>query len=95
MAERHLGHDDNEGPALGMEADGLRKADLGFVHAFGAALAGTMEKEDDRPGLFAVPVLRQIDDVAAQDAVDFERAIEEAGVLEARSGVGRQNKKDK
>jgi hypothetical protein len=54
-----------------------------------------MEKEDDRPGLFAVPVLWQIDDVAAQDPVDFERAIEEAGVLEARSGVGREEKEEK
>ena len=95
MAEGDLGHDDDEGPAVGMDANGLGKADLGFVHALRAALAGAMEEEDDRPGLFAVPVFRQIDDVAVEDAVDFERAIEEAGVLEAGGGVGRENKKEK
>jgi hypothetical protein len=54
-----------------------------------------MEKEDDRPGLFTVPVFGQIDDVTVQNPVDFERAIEEAGVLQAWSGVGSQNKKEK
>ena len=93
MIEGDLGHDDDEGPAVGMDANGLGKADLGFVHALRAALAGAMEEEDEGPGLFAVPVLRQIDDVAVEDAVDFERAIEEAGVLEAGGGVGRDSKK--
>jgi hypothetical protein len=92
VAEGDLGHDDDEGPALGMEADGLRKADLGLVHALGAAFAGAVEEEDEGPGLLAVPVFGEVDNVAMEDAVDFEGAIEEAGVLRARGGVSGQEK---
>ena len=48
-AERALGHDDDEGPALRMVAHRFRKADLGLPHAFAAALAATMERQNDRP----------------------------------------------
>jgi hypothetical protein len=46
-----------------------------------------VEEEDEGPGLLAVPVFREVDDVAMEDAVELEGAIEEACVLRARGGV--------
>ena len=83
-----LGHDDDEGPAFGMGADGVREADLGFVHTVGAALAGAMEEEDDGPGLMGVPAFGDVDLVLVGGAVHGDGAIEEAGVLRVSCGVG-------
>ena len=92
VVERHLRHDHDEGPAVGMKANGLRKADLRLVHAFGAPFAGAVQEENERPRLRAAPILRQIDHVAMEDAVDFDGAIEKTGVLRARRGVCGQKK---
>jgi hypothetical protein len=43
----------------------------------------------------AIPVFRQVHDVAMEHAVEFDGAIEEAGVLRARGGVSGHEKKEK
>ena len=99
---RALGHDDDEGPALGVVADGFGKADLGLPHALGAALAAAVEEENDGPGLavVAAPVFGQVDLEAVGGAVELDAAIEEAGLLGRlggtfagcrAGGAGRQN----
>ncbi len=81
---RTLRHHDDEGPALGVVAHRCGQADLRLPHAFGAALAAAVEKEDDGPlpVVVAPPVFGQVDLEAIGDAVELEGAIEEAGFLE-------------
>ena len=71
---RALRHDDDEGPALGVVAHRCGKADLGLPHAFGAALAAAVKKENDGPLLVVVaaPVFRQIDLEVVGDAVELD-----------------------
>ena len=83
VGQRALGHDDDEGPALGVVAHRLGKADLRLPHAFRAALAAAMQEEDDGPLLVVVaaPVFRQVDLKAVGDAVQLDLAIQKAGLL--------------
>jgi hypothetical protein len=100
MAEAALGHDDEEGPALGVVAELLRKADLGLPEAFCAALASAVEEEEDGGllGLFAGKFgvagvglvgegIGEVDLEFIAGAAKGERAVEKAGFLMVR-GVG-------
>src|SRR5271165_2290769 len=92
VVERNLRHHDDKGPAVGMQADRLRKADLCLVHPFGTALAGTMQEENDRPDAMLGPVLGQIDLVLVHIPIDRYTAVEEAGVEVARGSVRWKNR---
>ena len=87
MTERDLGHDDDERPALGMEANGLGQTDLCLVHALRAALSAAVQEEDDGPGAVFGPVFRKVNLVFVDVSVDGDMAVEKAGVDMARSGV--------
>jgi hypothetical protein len=100
MAVGALGHDDDEGPALGVVAELLGKAGLGLPQAFTAALASAMEKEDDGrrgfwlssfgggfEGLRAVKVFRQVDLKFVVDALELDGAVEKTGLLARDCGV--------
>ena len=96
---RTLGHNHDEGPALGVIANGFRQADLGLPHAFRAAFAAPVKKQNDGPGLVVVaaPLLRQVDLEAIGDTAELNAAVEKAGflhvallgVVRPRRGVGR------
>jgi hypothetical protein len=101
MAERALGDDDDEGPALGVVAELLGKADLGLPEAFAAAFSSAVQEQDYRReglGFLAqgfrlfevgfVEVFGEIDLEFIGDAVDFDGAVEEAGFLEGFWGYG-------
>ena len=80
---RALRHHDHERPAVGMVAHRFGEADLGLPHAFGAALAAPVQKQDDGP-LFVVvapPILGQVHLKAVHDAVQLDAAIQESGIL--------------
>ena len=87
VAEGALGHDDDEGPALGVVAELGGKADLGLPHAFGTAFAAAVEEEDDGEmamvGEFVgvAVVLREVDLELVGDAIEGDGAVEEAGFL--------------
>jgi hypothetical protein len=91
VVERHLGHDDHKRPALGMDAQGRRQADLRLVQAFHAAFARAMEKQDHRPLLALAPVFRQVHHVPVGHAVHADDAIEKAGVLRVARCPGRRS----
>ena len=76
--EGDLGHDDDGGPAFGVDTNGGGQADLGLVHALGAALARAVEEENDGQVLVLIPAQRQVDLVAVGDAVEHDGAIEKA-----------------
>ncbi len=97
MAQGALGQDDDEGPALGVVAELLGKADLGLPEAFAAAFAAAVEEKQNRRGLLAffvfgalifraglrfVEVFGEVDLEVVGDAFDFDGAVEEAGFLE-------------
>ena len=95
-----LGHDDDEGPALGMVADLGGQTDLGLPHAFAAALAAAVEEEDDGPAVVVffvgrfggvlglAVVLRQVDLELVGGTVQLEGAVEETGFLGGALGRG-------
>ena len=91
--KRDLGHDDDERPALGVETNGLGKADLGLPMPSEPRSPEPWRKRMTGQVCWRFQFSRQIDDVAMEDAVDFERAIEEAGVLEVHGGMRRRTKK--
>ena len=66
-----------------MIAHRLGKADLRLPHAFGAALAAPVQRENDRPllAVVAAPVFGQVDLKAVGDASKFDSAVQEAGLL--------------
>ena len=84
-----LRHDDDEGPAVGVIADGLGKANLRLPHTLSATLSAAVEEEDNGPlfAIVAAPLLREIDLKAIGDAMELDAPIEEAGFLEM--GLGR------
>lgn len=75
-----LRHDYDEGEPRCLQADGVTDSDVGLKQAIGAALARSVQKQDDGPGFFRTIFGRNVDLIAVAFARDCDVAVEESGL---------------
>src|SRR5690606_38066047 len=84
-----LGHEDEGGEALAVEADGAADALFGLLEVVAAALAQAVEEDDEGPGFLRIVVVGDIEGVARGFSVRGRGLIEEpGGALRGGRGKG-------